>query len=246
MSLLSDFEDRVAGIVEGLFAGTFRSPVQPVEIARTLARAMDDGRVLGVGKIYAPSVYTVALSTGDRERFGRFTTALAGELAIYLADHARASGYELTRRPRVAFDTHPDLKLGRFRVATELALGDEFGAQDAVGVEAPSWKPSARADDEKTSDFPSVTVGDPGHDVALRGERVVVGRLAECGIRVSDANVSRMHAAFVHEGDGWFIEDLDSTNGTLLNGAPVSRARLAAGDVVQVGLTSLVFNSAGG
>ena len=53
MSIMSDFEDRLSRTVEGLFAGAFRSPVQPAELAKALSRAMDDGRRVGAGKVYA-------------------------------------------------------------------------------------------------------------------------------------------------------------------------------------------------
>jgi pSer/pThr/pTyr-binding forkhead associated (FHA) protein len=87
-----------------------------------------------------------------------------------------------------------------------------------------------------------VTVGDLPHDVVLDGEQVLVGRLAECQIRLSDANVSRRHAAFIPVDDGWAVTDLDSTNGTYVNGERVKRARLRDGDVIEIGLTRLVYH----
>jgi len=246
MSVLSDFEDRVGGALEGVFAGVFRSPVQPVELARALAKAMDDGRSVGVGKVYAPLGYTVALSRDDSEKFGAFTGTLAGELATYLADHARERGYHLTGAPHVGFTVHEDLKLGRFRVSAELAAPELTPEAPRPFAAAPALEtPFDWADDSGAishgADLATVTVGD-GHDVVLRGETVVAGRLATSAIRLADANASREHAAFVREGDGWAIEDLGSTNGTMLNGEPVSRARLKDGDVVEIGVTRLTFH----
>ena len=79
----------------------------------------------------------------------------------------------------------------------------------------------------------------------LEGDRVTVGRLADCAIRLADANASREHAAFIRDGSGWAIKDLDSTNGTLLNGDPVQWAPLHDGDVVEIGLTRLTFHMRG-
>lgn len=249
MSIITDFEDRVGGALEGVFAGMFRSPVQPVEIARALAKAMDDGRTIGVGKVYAPLGYTVALSPDDDENFGAFTATLAGELATYLTDHARERGYHLTSAPHVEFIVHDDLRLGRFRVSAELAAPEYASPTPAP---APEHAPAAVAPLEPAAvtapsapALATVTVGERGHDVALRGSSVVVGRLSTSGIRLADSNVSREHAAFVSDGDGWAIEDLASTNGTLLNGAPVSRARLEDGDVIEIGLTRLVYHAPG-
>jgi pSer/pThr/pTyr-binding forkhead associated (FHA) protein len=247
MGILSDFEERIGGALEGMFAGVFRSPVQPVEIARSLAKAMDDGRTLGVGKVYAPLGFTVALSPEDDENFGSFRTTLAGELSTFLADHARENGYHLAGPPHISFVVHDDLRLGRFRVSAELAAPEYVEPPLPPVTPATVQQPQpAAADVPRTmpspAALPTVSVGATGRDVVLQGSSVVVGRLATSGIRLSDANVSREHAAFVREADGWAIEDLASTNGTLLNGSPVSRARLHDGDVVEIGVTRLTYH----
>lgn len=233
MGILSDFEDRVARSIEGFFAGAFRSPVQPAELAKALGRAMDDGRVVGVGKVYVPVAFTIALSPDDDGQFGSFKPTLAGELATYLVDHAREAGYALSGRPAIAFTVHDDLRLGRFRVSAALAEGPA-GASASSSHRRPTISPEGG--------IATVTVGGLEHDVALRGDQVVVGRLAECQIELPDANVSRRHAAFIRMDDGWAIEDLESTNGTTLNGLPVTRARLHDGDVIEIGVTQLVYH----
>jgi hypothetical protein len=234
MSILSDFEDRVAGAVEGLFAGAFRSPVQPVELAKALARAMDDGRVVGVGKVYAPLTYTVALSPEDADNLGAFTATLENELATYLTDHAREDGYTLSARPVVHFDIHDDLRMGRFRVSADLA-STEGTAGGAPAEEAPAAAPAVPT-------LPATVTADD-HDIVLRAPRAVVGRLAGCDICLPDHNVSRQHAAFVYEDGSWRIEDLGSTNGTFVNGARVAASLLADGDTIEVGATRLVYHA---
>lgn len=250
MSLLSDFEDRVGGAIEGLFAGAFRSPVQPAEIAKALARAMDDRRQIGVGTVYAPTRFMVQISDEDAEEFGDFTSTLAGELSTFLTGHAEERGYRLTARPLIEFTVHEGLKLGRFRVAAEMAAAPE--PEPVAPVPKPSAEPVATPDARTPEPIvasaqglhilSTVTVSDLHHDIALDGERLVIGRLGECEITVADANVSRRHAAFVREGDGWAIEDLGSTNGTRLNNEPVKYARLRDGDVVEVGATQLRYH----
>lgn len=250
MSILSDFEDRIASAVEGLFAGAFRSPVQPAEIAKALGRAMDDRRAVGVGKVYVPHAYTVALSSQDADSIGTFRSTLAGELATFLVGHAAERGYTLAARPVVTFTVHDDLRLGRFRVAaTEGPPDVEELAEEPLAAPAdetpvpvkPSTQPPPRKEDADRA-LSTVTVSGVEHDVALGGERVTVGRLASCDIKLADANVSREHAAFVREGAGWAIEDLGSTNGTYLNGEPVTYERLRDGDVVSVGASELIYH----
>ncbi len=250
MSILSDFEDRVAAAVEGLFAGAFRSPVQPAEIAKALAKAMDDRTAVGVGKVYAPHAYTVALSAEDDDGMGVFRPTLAGELATYLSSHAAQRGYSLASKPRVTFTVHDDLRLGRFRVAASEGQPDEEAPAEEPRAAPKAEGPASRLPAEspavrrpvQTSALATVTVAGTGPDVALTGDRVTAGRLSSSDITLSDANVSREHAAFVREGAGWAIQDLDSTNGTYVNGESVDHARLRDGDVISLGATELVYH----
>jgi hypothetical protein len=246
VSILSDFEDRVGSAVEGFFAGAFRSPVQPAEVAKALGRAMDDGRMVGIGKVYAPVAYTVALSPADTENLRGFAPVLAGELATYLTERAREQGYHLASKPGVTFAEHADLKLGRFRVSAEHAPAEEKAQEppgavydyelDVFGDADGAGGPIERID--------TITVGETGHDVALRGDRMIIGRLQGCDICLADANVSRRHAeVFLIDGE-WFAQDLESTNGTMLNGEPVTRARLRDGDVIEIGVTRLTYHRA--
>lgn len=250
MSILSDFEDRVGRVIEGVFAGVFRSPVQPAELARAASKEMDRQRKLGVGKVYAPTMYSILLSPEDGAQLGGFADTLAGELETYLLGYAHEHDYETPTRPRVRFLVDEELRLGRFEVIGELLSPEEIAAEFAEEAPAPS---TAFAENdvfaEETAIPPSriatVTVPGIAHDVVLRGQRMTVGRLKSCDIVVQDANVSREHFALVHEGGGWLLTDLDSTNGTLLNGSPAVRARLADGDIIGVGVTELVYHEPG-
>ena len=80
-----------------------------------------------------------------------------------------------------------------------------------------------------------------GRSYAIEGAKVVLGRSKECDVQVEDANVSRRHAELRQEGSSWWLVDLDSTNGTELNGKRVQRAKLVDGDTITLGATDLVF-----
>jgi hypothetical protein len=253
MSILSDFEDRMARAVHDVFAGAFRSQVQPAELAKALGREMDDGRVVGVGRVYVPVSYKVALSEDDTSKLGDFLPVLAGELSTYLVNHAQEHAYHVTQKPVVEFSVGRGLKLGRFRVGSEMvstkgASGSRVAAggsgDAAAGGASPAGAASA-ANGGDAADIATVVVGDDAHAVVLTGSRVVVGRLKECDIRLDDQNASRRHAAFVRDGDGWAIEDLASTNGTELNGRRAVHEPLRDGDTVTVGVTKLVYHGPG-
>lgn len=79
-----------------------------------------------------------------------------------------------------------------------------------------------------------------GRVVPVR-DGIVIGRVAGCDCVIDDGKASRKHAKVVVEGGVVEIEDLDSSNGTLLNGKPVTRRVLRPGDEVQIGKTVIVY-----
>src|SRR5246127_5513786 len=109
MSVLRSIENRIAGLVEGTFSRVFRSEVRPVEIARKLAREMEEHKSFSVSRTYVPNEYRVYLSARDRERFADYEEALSGELAAYLLEHARRERFALLSRPVIEFETDDPL-----------------------------------------------------------------------------------------------------------------------------------------
>src|SRR2546423_9846011 len=112
MSVLKSLESKIAGLVEGTFSRAFRSEVRPVEIARKLAREMEEHRTVSVSRTYVPNEYIVYLSSADAHRFQDYEQALREELAGYLLEHARRERLALLSRPRVEFRTDEELDLG--------------------------------------------------------------------------------------------------------------------------------------
>lgn len=80
-----------------------------------------------------------------------------------------------------------------------------------------------------------------GQRFELAGQRLSVGRAAECDIMLDDVTVSRHHAEFVAEGEGWVLVDMGSLNGTYVNRASVERHRLNSGDLIQIGKFRLQY-----
>ena len=92
MSVFRSLESKIAGLVEGTFSRAFRSEVRPVEIARKLAREMEEHQSHSrLARVRARTSTRVYLSPQDRERFAGFERELRDELAGYLLEHARAS-----------------------------------------------------------------------------------------------------------------------------------------------------------
>lgn len=88
--------------------------------------------------------------------------------------------------------------------------------------------------------------GDAGEQTYPLGTRVVIGRLDSCDIPIHDKSVSREHARLSRLRDGYVIEDLGSTNGTLVNGKRIDEATLLhAGDSVTIGAIEFRFDQEG-
>src|ERR1700748_3883772 len=121
MSVLKNLENKIAGLVEGTLRRAFRSEVRPVEIARKLAREMEEHKSFSVSRTYAPNEYRVFLSARDRERFAGYEAALTAELGRYLLEHARRERLPRRARPVIGFETDDRLGLGEFGIQPRVA-----------------------------------------------------------------------------------------------------------------------------
>ena len=82
-----------------------------------------------------------------------------------------------------------------------------------------------------------------GKVVDLLEERVTVGRALDNVIRIEDGTVSSHHAMFILEADGMKLRDLNSTNGTRVNGLRIVETMLNSGDAVRMGSVEMRFES---
>jgi hypothetical protein len=252
MALLRSIESKIEGLFEGVFGRAFRTHVQPIELARKLVKEMDDHRTVSVSRVYVPNEYTLYLCTQDRRQFSGYEPSLVAELQEYLAEHARRERYALLTPPRVLVTTDDDLAIGEFGIGTRL-VADEASAEAPPPPDLPLEQPehtmvyrapAAVEEDAEAPEPERATVTLEGKTRTISAPRAVLGRSRDCEVRLGDANVSRKHAEIRHEDDTWWIVDLGSTNGTLVNGRRAKRERLTAGDRITLGSTEIVFGDA--
>jgi predicted component of type VI protein secretion system len=250
MSVLRSLESKLAGLVEGTFARAFKSEVRPVEIARKLAREMDEHRVQSLSRTYAPNEYAVWLSPDDRAQFEGVERDLAADLGGYLLEHARRERIALVTRPKIEFRTDERLRLGEFGIQARLVrpAADE--------LEPPSQGDEGHTMVYSTSDRVAEQLAEPDprrararlrvngrvHPVASDG--ALLGRSRDCDVILDDANVSRHHAEIRPSGGSWTVRDLGSTNGVKVNGRRVDPQRpqsLKRGDELEIGTSHVTF-----
>ena len=224
MPNLRDFERRLGGLVEGLFSKTFRSGVQPIELAKRLIKEMDSGRTVGVNEVWAPNHFRFALSAEDHERLAHAEIAIAKELGSVILENASERGWGLVGPPEVTFEADERLKRGDIGCVASLVEGPER-------VE-PTAAPA-----------PVLVVRENGRErtITLDGETVSIGRLPQCEVALADKGASRRHAQIRLKDGVATLTDLGSTNGTEVNGHPVQTTSLEDGDRITIGATVLVF-----
>ena len=215
---LQKFEGRLERIVDGTFSKAFRGDLHPVEIGRRLTREMDLKRRLGVHGLLAPNSLVVYLSSADFERFESFLDALVRELEEAAREHARTEEYVFVGPVTVSVVEDPGERRGRFSIESDVHEGP-------AGLTAAS-----------------IVLAD-GERIVLGADPVTIGRLPESTVVVSDPNASRRHAEIRRSGNGVVVIDLDSTNGTRVNGIPVRERTLVDGDEIVVGTTFLRFET---
>ena len=239
-------------LVEGVFGRAFRRQIHPVEIAKGLTKQMDEGRMVSISRTYAPNNFTVHLSREDAESIQAYQDSLKDELIQYASTHAENKNYHLMTPPRIRFETEETLRFGEFGVTAKLTGGDgprEKGApQDTSGQTRIFKTEETAGGDQGTAaisageaqkhglakEIVEVVLDDGTHPLEGAGPWTV-GRSQENDITVNDPNVSRRHARISRADDGFVVEDLGSTNGTLLDGAPIDRERIENGDELTFG-----------
>jgi hypothetical protein len=225
MAFLDRFEKGVERAVNGVFVKASRSEVKPVELASALRRELDDkAAVLARGRAVVPNEFVIELSSEDFDRILDWgAEAMGEELQEGVAQHAASQRYAFVGPVSVTFEENVDLEVGVFQVRSATVRG-------AVAP-ATSGQPSSR--------HPIVDID--GQRYLLTGPVTVVGRGSDADIIVEDTGVSRRHVEIRLTPDGAIATDLDSTNGTFVEGHRITNALLVDGNTITIGRTQIVF-----
>ena len=213
---LQSFEHGVERMVDGVFARAFRSQIKPIELGRRLIREMDDHRSVDVrGRTVVPNAFIFYLNERDLAGFADVHDALIRELAEACVEYAADEGYGLMGPVTVELVADDRAKPGRFSVSSRML------------------EPKAQG-----------TLVLPSGDRRMLGDQTFrFGRMPENDLVISDPNVSRRHAEIRPVGPNFVVVDLGSTNGTMVNGAPVSQHTLRSGDTISIGATTIRFEA---
>jgi hypothetical protein len=224
VGLADEFERRLERVVEGVFSKAFRSEVEPAEIGRALLRRMEEGKSVSVGAVYVPNDYVISLSSEDYARFEGLIPTLRHEFVDLLRASARERRWRLPGAIDVRFVLDEQAEHGKFDI-TALHLATQGTSQAAAG------------DAHKLV----LVSGDSSKEWTLNLDEATLGRSSSNEIVINDPNTSRRHAQIARRSGEWWIVDLGSTNGTLVNEALIKERRLLPGDRIKMGATELEF-----
>jgi hypothetical protein len=238
--------------IEGWSARLFGAKLQPVQIAKRVIRAMEAHQTISLSKTFVPNSYVVSLSPSDFEGFEQYRRSLEQDLSEAVLGAARDRNYTLLAYPTVEIERDEDLPPGDMRVSCALvdASGDEVSpdAKALGGVEAGHTMVLDREKllrEKPRAPKAAITVreGDERRDVVLGSEPLAIGRDPQNDITLDDRRVSRKHAEIRLRLGRYTLYDLQSTNGTYVNGRRVAEVVLADGDRLSIGGVELQFRA---
>jgi hypothetical protein len=215
LGLLDSFEKGLERAVNGAFAKTFKSGLQPIEITAALRRELDtQAAVVARDRILVPNRFTVRLARGDYERMTGLGPTLIDELIQLVQQHAAAQHYQFSGGISITLAEDPTLTQGIVQI-------------DSVSVKGTvAWTP---------------VLDVAGKRYPILKSRTIIGRGSDADITVDDTGISRKHVEILWDGTRAQVNDLGSTNGSQLNGAPVNKAPLPPESVITIGRTRIVF-----
>jgi hypothetical protein len=244
-------------------ARLFRTRLQPLQLQRRIERAMEAERRVTIERTVVPNRFIVHLHPDDLAGFGELTETLAIELADGALTFARAHHFALADRPRV--DLQADARVQRADIRIEAHFADppteRAAAGDSASIDA---RPEATAHEvvdatvdptatrvfklpQPTSPRAVVAVTDPDGRIrrfTIGGGGLAIGRAEDNDLVARDTRVSRHHGRIAGRRGTLVYLDLGSTNGSRVNGEPVTEVVLGVGDRLEIGSTTIIVEGA--
>lgn len=215
MGILDSFEKGLERVVNGAFAKTFKSGLQPLEVTAALRRELDTkAAVVSRDRILVPNDFVVRLAPGDYQRMSELGPALIDEFTQLVQRHASAQHYSFAGGISIRLQQDPAQSEGVVRI-------------DSVNLKGEvTWTP---------------VLDIAGKRYPITKSRTVIGRGSDADITIDDTGTSRQHIEILWDGKRGQVNDLGSTNGSKLNGEPITKAPLPPDSVIEIGRTRIAF-----
>ncbi len=215
--VLKRIEQKLEKLVEGTFTRAFPSSVKPIELGKRVRRVLEDKKTIGVqGQIIIPNRYVISLSPKDLENIESIQESIQREISSSIRDHANDENYHFQGTLTVEIFSNSSLKTGSIEV-------------DGLFEENKGGFP------------PGSLINENGERLIITEQKLSIGRDKESTMQVVDVEVSRNHAEIRLLNTSFVLIDLQSTNGTFVNGQRVQEHTLQNFDQIKIGSTILLF-----
>lgn len=251
MKEITFLEQMAENLLEGGFARLLRPKLQPVQIAKALAKEMEQRRLVSADAPLVANRYAVHLHPADFALFAGFRASLERELAAYLRGYATRGGLRPLGTISVELLSKEDARQGRVSVEGSFKDHEEL-APSAAPVEAPAFEGTASipvvapARSSRAPSAPAFLLDPEGREIRVGADGLSIGRAVDNDLVLEDRGVSRHHARIVRDANHYVLVDLDSTNGSFVGDCRVSRQALSDGDNLSFGGRRFVFRTARG
>ncbi|AGL02239.1 FhaA domain-containing protein [Desulfoscipio gibsoniae] len=246
MGFFSELEGNLEKYIEGFFKDKFGSGgLQPVEIAKRLAREMRDCRRAGLKDIFVPNRFEIFLGSVDFTAVNPLIDRLSAEMTEYVKNKAAEKKYTMLGSVAVSFIEQQDLLQGQMLIKSYFDESVEEEQKPETVEDTMRFTPLRGVVDEPSRNetvlLEVVEGALAGKRFTLDSSQAVIGRGEICDICLPDNSISRRHAALSRTGRHFVIKDRSSTNGTYVNGVKVTERELVDGDIIKMGNTVLIF-----
>lgn len=215
--VLKRIEQKLEKLVEGTFTRAFPSSVKPIELGKRVRRVLEDKKTIGVqGQIIIPNRYVISLSPKDLENIESIQESIQREISSSIRDHANDENYHFQGTLTVEILSNSSLKTGSIEV-------------DGLFEENKGGFP------------PGSLIDENGKRLIITEQKLSIGRDTKSTMQVVDVEVSRNHAEIRLLNTSFVLIDLQSTNGTFVNGQRVQEHTLQNFDQIKIGSTILLF-----
>ena len=253
--MLERLETIASRFIEGWTARIFRAKLQPVQIGKRVIRAMESHQTVSLAKTFVPNSYVVSLAPSDFAQFEQYRRSLERDLAEAVLGAARDRRFTLLAYPTVELESDDDVTPGDLRVACAMvdASGEAVQPDDGAALGAVEAGHTMVLDREALlRDRPRaprgtlvVREGSQRRELPLGSEAIAIGRDPQNEVTLDDRRVSRRHAEIRLRLGRYTLYDLQSTNGTLVNGRRIAEVVLSDEDRITIGGAELVVRLEG-
>ena len=212
MGFLEKAEERIEAAVHSLFSRFSKAELQPVEITQAIRGAMDLAAKLDAsGSTVVPHRYLLVVNPADGQRV---SPAILSAIRSEISRYAAGRNFRLVGALELNISADEKMQRGRIRVGSA-----------PVDTSA-SWQPV-------------LVVGHQRFELKLGTSSV--GRDEQADITIDDRGLSRFHFEIAWNGEVAAVRDLQSTNGTFLDGARVGELVMQSGSKITAGRTEFEY-----